>query len=76
VENALISKCSNAIITAWLEQRDVVLEEINTLASEIERSDLRVSFDSNETIIKEGVNLFQHHISLFKPGSDDCVGTF
>jgi hypothetical protein len=54
VENALISKCSNAIITAWLEQRDVVLEEINTLASEIERSDLRVSFDSNETIIKEG----------------------
>jgi len=54
VEEALINKCTGPILTAWIEQREMILEEIKVLLSEIERSELRLAFNASSAVIKEG----------------------
>ena len=52
-EEALIGKCTGPVLTAWIEQREMGIEEVKVLASEIERSELRITFNASATEIKE-----------------------
>ena len=74
VEEALISKCTGPILTAWIEQREMRIEELNILLSEIERSEFRLAFNSSAAVIKEGSKGTTVKVSTeFLPSIKDTV---
>ena len=74
VEDALISKCTGPILRAWIEQREMRIEELNILLSEIERSEFRLAFNSSAAVIKEGSKGTTVKVSTeFLPSIKDTV---
>jgi hypothetical protein len=52
VEEALVAKCTGPIVAAWIQERDLAIEEVQMLLSDLERSELRVSYDVNAATLK------------------------
>jgi hypothetical protein len=63
VEEALIAKCTGPIVAAWLEERELAIEEVQVLVSDVERSELRVGYDTNAAVLKKGSTQAQVTVS-------------
>ncbi|MFQ3574630.1 MAG: hypothetical protein SNJ53_08385, partial [Thermodesulfovibrionales bacterium] len=56
VEDTLVNKCLGTVVMAWLEEREIAIQTVQSLVKDIERTELRASYNPKQAVIPKNAN--------------------